>query len=339
MAREIPSTSSDLSFAPLIEGNKAIMKEIMRKRSSKQSQSNKFKVDYLSYLLLGFVLFITIATYPYQTEGKVTLQHVWYSGWMTAVATGAGVIPFFFISQPNKFWMGVSNAVAGGMMIAASLSLFTEAVNFQEEDFGILAMFPGIDAQIHSMLRAAVGVVLGLVFIVGMKKVLDRYEDLDETQLLEGGASTQKMILIIVVMTLHSLSEGIGIGVSFGGSSGMKLGQFISLSLAVHNIPEGLAVALVLTSRKMSNIRTVLWAIFTSLPQPIFAIPAYLFVENFVPLLPAGLGFAAGAMFYVAIFELLMEAAEDTSITVTGIAGCISFFTMNFLQEAVKHSV
>jgi hypothetical protein len=55
--------------------------------------------------------------------------------------------------------------------------------------------------------------------------------------------------------------------------------------------------------------------------------------------LPAGLGFAAGAMFYVAIFELLMEAAEDTSITVTGIAGCISFFTMNFLQEAVKHSV
>ncbi len=141
-------------------------------------------------------------------------------------------------------------------MIAASLSLFTEAVNFQEEDFGILAMFPGIDAQIHSMLRAAVGVVLGLVFIVGMKKVLDRYEDLDETQLLEGGASTQKMILIIVVMTLHSLSEGIGIGVSFGGSSGMKLGQFISLSLAVHNIPEGLAVALVLTSRKMSNIRT-----------------------------------------------------------------------------------
>lgn len=105
-------------------------------------------------------------------------------------------------------------------------------------------------------MRTIVGGLLGLIFILGMKKLLDRYEDIDEMQLLEGGASTQKMILIIVVMTLHSLSEGIGIGVSFGGKSGMKLGQFISLSLAVHNIPEGLAVALVLTSRKVSTIRT-----------------------------------------------------------------------------------
>jgi len=147
----------------------------------------------------------------------------------------------------------------------------------------------------------------------------------------------QKMILIVLVMTLHSLSEGIGIGVSFGGEHGMKLGQFISLSLAVHNIPEGLAVGLVMTSRKVSIIRTALWAIFTSIPQPIFAVPAYLFVERFAPLLPGGLGFAAGAMSYVAIFELLFEAMEDTnSILITGIVGTISCLAMHYLQEAVK---
>lgn len=86
------------------------------------------------------------------------------------------------------------------------------------------------------------------------KKVLDAFEDMKVVDI--GGASTQRMLLIVIVMTLHSLTEGIGIGVSFGGKSGMKLGHFISLSLAVHNIPEGLAVGLVMTSRKVSCIRT-----------------------------------------------------------------------------------
>jgi ZIP family zinc transporter len=87
------------------------------------------------------------------------------------------------------------------------------------------------------------------------------------------------------------------------------------------------------------SILLVLWAIFTSLPQPIFAVPAYLFVENFAPLLPSGLGFAAGAMTYVAIFELLSEAVEDTNITVTGITGACSFIVMGVLQGVLKSVV
>ena len=100
------------------------------------------------------------------------------------------------------------------------------------------------------------------------------------------GASAAKMILIIFVMTLHSLSEGIGIGVAFGASNWRELGKFISTSLAVHNIPEGLAVALVLFPMKMSKLRVALWAIFTSLPQPLMALPAYIFVKEFLPLPP-----------------------------------------------------
>lgn len=107
---------------------------------------------------------------------------------------------------------------------------------------------------ISSISRTAFGFFLGVVFIFLTKRYLDDHEELS----LSGFDSTsaRKIILIILVMTLHSISEGIGIGVSFGGQHGLQLGHFISFSLAVHNIPEGLAVALVLTSRKVSNIRT-----------------------------------------------------------------------------------
>lgn len=107
------AVSADLSFTTFTQSNKTLyMKEIMKKRSSKNNaqQYNKLK-DYFSYLLLGLILFITVTTYPSDnnSERKVTLQHVWYSGWITAVATGAGVLPFFFLERPNKYWMGISN--------------------------------------------------------------------------------------------------------------------------------------------------------------------------------------------------------------------------------------
>lgn len=127
-------------------------------------------------------------------------------------------------------------------------------------------------------------------------------------------------------MTVHSLAEGVGIGVSFGDSSVQALGQFISLALAIHNVPEGLAVCnshyglvclscsqvcLIMLPKGFSRRESALWAVFSSLPQPIMACLAYTCVSFFVQLLPIGLGFAAGAMALVAVQELMYEAIEE----------------------------
>ena len=104
----------------------------------------------------------------------------------------------------------------------------------------------------------------------------------------------------------------------------------------MHNIPEGIAICAVLTSRKVDKLRSALWAIFSSLPQPICAVPAYMFIEHMLYTLPSGLGFAAGAMAYVAFFELLTEAVEHTSLPITTVVAGASCIVMFIVQALVK---
>ncbi len=114
------------------------LKSIISKRAKQKSGSIQ-KSNLINYILLFIVLLVTVFCYP-QSWDVVTVRHVFYYGWLTAISTGAGVIPFFFIKQPDKYWMGISNAIAGGMMVAASYSLVTEGVNFKDEQFGILSI-------------------------------------------------------------------------------------------------------------------------------------------------------------------------------------------------------
>ncbi|HET7271409.1 MAG TPA: ZIP family metal transporter [Rubrobacter sp.] len=233
---------------------------------------------------------------------------------LTAIATGIGALPFIFVKDLTRRWLGASNAVAAGLMLAASFGLLYEGVGY-------------------GLMRTLAGALTGLAFIVLVRKLLQRDEHPAVfAQMNDLDAS--KALLIVGVMTMHSFTEGVGVGVSFGG--GIELGLFITLAIAVHNIPEGLAISLVLVPRGVSWSRAAFWSVFSSLPQPLMAVPAFVFVETFKPLLPYGLGFAAGAMIWMVFSELVPDALDEASGNLVAIIVTVSVLAMLAFQVLIR---
>ncbi len=223
-------------------------------------------------------------------EGMIaTWWGVLLIGLATALASGLGALPFLVTQRPSQAWLGRGNALAAGVMLGVSISLVIE----------------GFERSIPS---TTLGMLVGLGAILAAKAVLDRRGgDVSMDQL--AGADAVKAILLVAVMTAHSFAEGVGVGVSFGG--GERFGLAISLAIALHNIPQGLAVALVLIPQGVRIWKGAWWAVFTGLPQPIMAVPAFLFVLVFAPFLPFGFGFAAGAMTWMVFAELMPDANAE----------------------------
>lgn len=99
----------------------------------KPLKANK-QPDYFAYCCLAAVIFITIWLYPgnISNDDNISVKHVFYCGWLTAVSTGIGIVPFLFLNEPEKYLVGIANAVAGGMMVTASTSLAYEGISFNE---------------------------------------------------------------------------------------------------------------------------------------------------------------------------------------------------------------
>ncbi|KAK9986336.1 hypothetical protein SO802_031287 [Lithocarpus litseifolius] len=229
-----------------------------------------------------------------------------------AAATGLGAVPFFFVELDPQ-WAGICNGMAAGVMLAASFDLIEEGQ--QGHDGGNWVV---------------IGLLAGGIFIWLCKKLLEQYGEVSMLDIK--GADAAKVILVIGIMTLHSFGEGSGVGVSFAGSKGFSQGLLVTLAIAVHNIPEGLAVSMVLASRGVSPQKAMLWSVITSLPQPLVAVPSFICADAFNKFLPFCTGFAAGCMIWMVVAEVLPDAFKEASSSQVASAATLSVAFMEALS-------
>jgi ZIP family zinc transporter len=232
---------------------------------------------------------------------------------ITALATGLGGVPFLFLRSIPIRWAHLSWAVAGGMMMSASI-------------FNLI--MPGVsDAGITPV---AMGILAGTVFF-GLAARRIHHHDFTIGGVSGTGAS--RIMLILGTMFIHSFPEGLAVGVAFG-SGETNLGLVMTIAISIHNIPEGIAVSLPLRAEGVSGWKCVLWSIVSSLPQPVAAIPAYLAVIAFRPVLPYAFGLAAGAMFFLVLSEMVPESrANETQRQTSALAGMAGFLGMMLIQN------
>lgn len=244
-----------------------------------------------------------------------SLWETFVAATITMLATGIGGIPFIFVRKFPEVLARLGWAMAGGMMLAASV-------------FNLI--MPGVADG--GFTPVAIGILVGALFFGLATKWLDNHEF--EVSGLSG-AGAKRIILVLGTMFVHSFPEGLAVGVAYGsGEEG--LGLLMAIAISIHNIPEGVAVSLPLRAEGVSGWKCVGWSIFSSLPQPLAAIPAYLAVIVFRPILPYAFGFAAGAMIFLVMSEMIPEsrATEKQRVSSAG-AGMGGFLAMMLIQNVL----
>ncbi len=247
-----------------------------------------------------------------------------FTGVISALATGLGAIPVHFIKNNSKIIRSFSSAIAAGMMTSASVfSLAQEGIALKEKFF-------------YAPYIVILGLLLGAAFFRYTEK---NFAHPDIQKYYRNYGVTKRSILIFVAMFIHSIPEGIAIGVAFA-TGNFEFGLIIAIAIAVHNIPEGIAVSLPLKTDGVSTGKCALVSILTSIPQPIMAVPSALLAWFFEPLLPVGLGFAGGAMIYLVVAELIPEAVEEggRSLTAWGfMVGLSGMLLITTLLKLIPH--
>ncbi len=242
------------------------------------------------------------------------------TGVLSCLATGLGAIPVHFVKRHSNVMRAFSSAFAAGMMISASV------FSLAQEGISLKIKFPAAPYEV------ILGLMLGALFFWQTEKLVDRLH-LEQHSLAKG--VSKKGVLFFIAMFIHSIPEGIAIGVGFA-TGNFHFGLIMAIAIGVHNIPEGIAISLPLKKDGASTLRCAWASILTSVPQPILAAPSALLAWVFEPLLPIGLGFAGGAMIYLVVAEMLPEAFEEGGKVLTSWGVMTGLCTMLLLTNLIN---
>jgi len=243
--------------------------------------------------------------------------------------TAFGASFVFFFKTMNRVVLDGMLGFTGGVMVAASFwSLLAPAIEMSGGD-GFVKVIP-----------AAVGFALGALFIFGLDKVLPHMHiNFKETEGIK--SPWQRTTLLVLAITLHNIPEGLAVGVLFGGvAAGIPEASIagavtLAIGIGIQNFPEGIAVSMPLRRMGMSRRKSFMYGQSSAIVEPIFGVLGAVAVTFFTPILPYALAFAAGAMIFVVVEEVIPETQQDknTDIATLGFIG--GFIVMMVLDVAL----
>ena len=243
------------------------------------------------------------------------------------LGTTLGSLCVFFLRKNITDKMDrVLNGFAGGVMVAASFfSLILPAI----EGSSFLGNF--------SFIPASIGFLAGILFLIFLDIIIPHFSF--KTTSKTGLSRTTKLILAV---TIHNLPEGMAVGIVYAGliygHSGISIMSAMALSvgIALQNFPEGAIVSMPLKLKGISKTKSFIYGTLSGIVEPIGAVLTIVAASFFIPLMPYFLSFAAGAMFYVVIEELLPSQEDERQFSIGTIFFALGFVLMMALDVGLK---
>jgi ZIP family zinc transporter len=249
----------------------------------------------------------------------------------TWLATAAGAALVFFFKSINRRLLDGMLGFAAGVMIAASYwSLLEPAIEMAEL------------AGLRPWVPAVLGFLAGGLFLWGVDKVLPHLHlGLPVTE-AEGLHTTwRRSVLLVLAITLHNIPEGLAVGVAFGalkyGLSSASLAGALALALGIgiQNLPEGTAVSVPLRREGLSRLKSFWYGQLSAVVEPVAGVLGAALVILMKPILPFALAFAAGAMIFVVVEQLIPESQQQKHTDVATGGAMLGFAVMMLLDVAL----